>query len=106
MDRTNHTFNFTGAENEGVHVGINSGHINIHAAQTGKFQALCMLPVHNVNYRLPCTERLEITPSPSCMIPFNQDKAFVNRGTVLAEVHEKCGRPASRAALVGLGGVG
>ena len=44
-------------------------------------------------------------PNPSSTVPFRRDSDFVDRD-ILAEVDEKCSRPASRAALVGLGGVG
>lgn len=51
-------------------------------------------------------ERPETPPKPSCVIPFRRDTDFVDRGTLLDQIHEKCSAPASRAALVGLGGVG
>ncbi|KAF2022398.1 TPR-like protein [Aaosphaeria arxii CBS 175.79] len=43
---------------------------------------------------------------PSCVIPFRRDPEFVDRGTLLDDIQEKCSTPASRVALVGLGGVG
>ncbi|KAF2464373.1 uncharacterized protein BDR25DRAFT_96892 [Lindgomyces ingoldianus] len=47
------------------------------------------------------------TPSvPSCAIPFRRDPDFVDHGTLLDQIREKCAAPASRIALVGLGGVG
>ncbi|KAL5373074.1 hypothetical protein DPSP01_012980 [Paraphaeosphaeria sporulosa] len=49
---------------------------------------------------------LEIPPAPSCAIPFRRDPDFVDRGTLLDQIREKCAAPASRIALVGLGGVG
>lgn len=39
-------------------------------------------------------------------IPFPRDPDFVDRGTLLDELKEKCSMPASRVALVGVGGVG
>jgi nucleoside phosphorylase len=45
-------------------------------------------------------------PSPFCVVPFVRDPDFVDRGTLLDQIHEKCSTPASRTALVGLGGVG
>ncbi|KAF2838466.1 putative kinesin [Patellaria atrata CBS 101060] len=51
-------------------------------------------------------ERPETPPSPSCNIPFCRDPDFVDRGTLLDQIHEKCSTPASRIALVGFGGVG
>lgn len=40
--------------------------------------------------------------TPSSTVPFRQDPDLV----ILAAIEEKCSQPASRAALVGLGGVG
>ncbi|KAF2807030.1 putative kinesin [Mytilinidion resinicola] len=51
-------------------------------------------------------ERPETPPSPSANVPFPQDLDFVNRGTLLDQICEKLSVPASRAALVGLVGVG
>ncbi|KAI9761339.1 MAG: hypothetical protein M1840_001963 [Geoglossum simile] len=51
-------------------------------------------------------ERPETPPNPSANIPFPRDLDFVNRGTLLDQIYEKLSVPASRAALVGLGGVG
>ncbi|OAG05932.1 uncharacterized protein CC84DRAFT_1052555, partial [Paraphaeosphaeria sporulosa] len=42
----------------------------------------------------------------SYTIPFRRDPDFVDRGTLLDELKEKCSAPASRVALVGIGGVG
>lgn len=44
--------------------------------------------------------------SPTCYVPFRRDPDFVDRGTLLDLIYEKCSAPASRIALVGLGGVG
>ncbi|OCK97191.1 uncharacterized protein K441DRAFT_470289, partial [Cenococcum geophilum 1.58] len=38
--------------------------------------------------------------------PFRRDPDFVDRGTLLGQIREKLPAPASRIALVGLGGVG
>ncbi|KAF2500541.1 TPR-like protein [Lophium mytilinum] len=43
--------------------------------------------------------------SPSSTVPFRRDRDFVDRD-ILSEIHQKCSQPASRVALVGLGGVG
>ncbi|PVH91623.1 hypothetical protein DM02DRAFT_734103 [Periconia macrospinosa] len=51
-------------------------------------------------------ERPETPPKPSCVVPFRRDPDFVDRGTLLDQIREKCCAPASRVALVGLGGVG
>jgi hypothetical protein len=44
-------------------------------------------------------------PKPSSTVPFRRDPDFVYRD-ILSEMELKCSRPASRTALVGLGGVG
>ncbi|KAF2475565.1 uncharacterized protein BDR25DRAFT_153780, partial [Lindgomyces ingoldianus] len=54
----------------------------------------------------PTPARPETPPSPPCSIPFHRDPDFVDRGTLLDQIREKCSAPASRIALVGLGGVG
>jgi hypothetical protein len=51
-------------------------------------------------------ERPETPPQPSCFVPFRRDADFVDRGTLLDQIRERCSAPASRIALVGLGGVG
>ena len=51
-------------------------------------------------------ERPETPPKPSSNVPFRRDPHFVDRGTLLDQIREKCATPASRIALVGLGGVG
>jgi hypothetical protein len=52
---------------------------------------------------------LLIVPSspqtPSSTVPFRRDLDFVDCD-ILSEIHPRCSQPASRAALVGLGGVG
>lgn len=45
-------------------------------------------------------------PQPSLNLPYNRDPDFVERTDILAWVDEKCIAQSSRAALVGLGGVG
>jgi hypothetical protein len=44
-------------------------------------------------------------PIPSSTVPFRRDPDFVDRD-ILPEIHQRCSKPASRVALVGLGGVG
>ena len=51
-------------------------------------------------------ERPETPPNPSLAIPFSRDTDFVQRGTILDQIHQKCAVAGSRTALVGLGGVG
>ncbi|KAL5387729.1 hypothetical protein DPSP01_003521 [Paraphaeosphaeria sporulosa] len=77
---------FERSTNFGLQVGGNSGRIEAH--------------FH------PAAERPETPPSPSCVLPFRRDPDFVNRGTLLDQIREKSTAPASRIALVGLGGVG
>ena len=48
----------------------------------------------------------ETPPSPSSAVPFRRDDDFVDRRTLLDQVHERCSIPASRTVLVGLGGSG
>jgi hypothetical protein len=44
-------------------------------------------------------------PTPSSTVPLRRDRDFVHR-EILTEIQSKCSQPASRVALVGLGGVG
>ncbi|KAF2008302.1 hypothetical protein BU24DRAFT_138403, partial [Aaosphaeria arxii CBS 175.79] len=50
--------------------------------------------------------RRETPPPPSIVIPFARDADFVDRGTLLDELCERCTQPDARQAIVGLGGVG
>jgi hypothetical protein len=43
--------------------------------------------------------------TPSSTVPFRRDLDFVDC-EILSEVDKRCSQPASRVALVGLGGVG
>ncbi|KAI0398797.1 P-loop containing nucleoside triphosphate hydrolase protein [Xylaria palmicola] len=72
-----------GDNNYGLQVGQNSG--SIHAV-----------------FHLPP----ETPPKPSFNVPFRRDPDFVKRESILDRVQQACSAPASRAALVGLGGVG
>ncbi|KAK6851553.1 P-loop containing nucleoside triphosphate hydrolase protein [Apiospora arundinis] len=49
-------------------------------------------------------ERPETPPKPTILIPFNRDRDFVSRDTILSQVHNLCSEPASKTALIGLGG--
>ncbi|KAI0454948.1 P-loop containing nucleoside triphosphate hydrolase protein [Xylaria acuta] len=51
-------------------------------------------------------ERPETPSKPSSFIPFCRDSLFVERKALLDQIHQACATPLSRAALVGLGGVG
>ncbi|KAI0547607.1 P-loop containing nucleoside triphosphate hydrolase protein [Xylaria curta] len=75
-----------GNSNYGLEVGQNSG------------------PIHAAFHLAP--ERPETPPKPSFNVPFRRDADFVARRTILDQIHEICLQPASRVALVGLGGVG
>ncbi|KAK6857488.1 hypothetical protein PG995_006315 [Apiospora arundinis] len=55
---------------------------------------------------LHLNQRPETPPKPTAVIPFNRDTDFVQRDTILDQIHRLCSEPASRTALVGLGGVG
>jgi NACHT NTPase-like protein len=50
-------------------------------------------------------DTLSTRPTPSSTVPFRRDQDFVHR-EILSEIQSKCPQPASRMALVGLGGVG
>ncbi|OAL46892.1 TPR-like protein [Pyrenochaeta sp. DS3sAY3a] len=76
------TTTFAGDGNRGLQVGYNSGSIHL------------------------APERPETPPRPSCFVPFRRDPDFVDRGTLLGQIGQRCAAPASRVALVGLGGVG
>jgi hypothetical protein len=54
----------------------------------------------------PALERVETPPNPSLLIPFSRDTDFVERGTILAQIHQKCAVLGSRTTLISLGGVG
>ncbi|EED12700.1 kinesin, putative [Talaromyces stipitatus ATCC 10500] len=55
---------------------------------------------------IPRAKRPETPPRPFLSIPFLRDPDFVDRGTILDQLHSRCAAPGSRTALVGLGGVG
>ncbi|KAL6717746.1 hypothetical protein ACLMJK_003831 [Lecanora helva] len=59
---------------------------------------------------LEALSKLNLAPAtladPSLSIPFRRDPDFVDRGAILDQIYQKCALPASRTALVGLGGVG
>ncbi|CAI9636435.1 unnamed protein product [Alternaria burnsii] len=85
MTLPNVTTTFPGHGNQGLQVGYNSGSIQTH--------------IH-------APERPETPPQPACFVPFRRDPDFVDRGTLLDQIRKRCAAPASRVALVGLGGVG
>ncbi|KAL6230704.1 hypothetical protein BDW75DRAFT_234191 [Aspergillus navahoensis] len=76
--------NFSG-DNSGFQLGVNYGPV------TAQF---------------PPPEQPETPPSPLSTVPFRRDPDFIDRPILLDQLDEKCSAPASRVALVGLGGVG
>ena len=54
----------------------------------------------------PIASQAETLPTPSSTVPFQRDADFVDRGTILDQVKQKCDVSGSRTALVGLGGIG
>ena len=48
----------------------------------------------------------ETSPCPSAVLPFGRDVEFVERGALLNLINQKCAKPGSRTALVGLGALG
>ncbi|KAI0103841.1 P-loop containing nucleoside triphosphate hydrolase protein [Nemania sp. FL0031] len=70
----------------------------LHVSENARVQ------VGNTYHQAP--ERPETPPEPSFTIPFRRDVDFVEREAILERLHKACLEPASRAALVGLGGVG
>jgi hypothetical protein len=99
------TTTFTGPRNQGLQVGYNSGSIQTHIHAPGKCPPACAL-TDTVLTGLFCAERPETPPQPSCFVPFRRDPDFVDHGTLLDQIRDRCAAPASRVALVGLGGVG
>ncbi|KAH7389980.1 P-loop containing nucleoside triphosphate hydrolase protein [Pyrenochaeta sp. MPI-SDFR-AT-0127] len=79
------SMSFSGA-NSGFQLGNNTG------------------SVHNT-FNLP-PERSGTPPRPTILIPFPRDPDFVERGAKLDEIKKRFATTGSRAALVGLGGVG
>jgi hypothetical protein len=99
------TTTFIGPGNRGLQVGYNSGSIQTHIHAPGTCPPAPALTKHGANGAL-LPERPETPPQPSCFVPFRRDPDFVDRGTLLDQIRERCSAPASRVALVGLGGVG
>ncbi|KAI3326362.1 putative kinesin [Xylariaceae sp. AK1471] len=62
--------------------------------------------MNSTHHHYAAPERPETPPKPTAVIPFNRDEDFVPRDTILDQVHYLGGKPASRTALIGLGGVG
>ncbi|KAI0184815.1 hypothetical protein EV127DRAFT_504239 [Xylaria flabelliformis] len=62
--------------------------------------------IGNRNIVIQAPERPETPPIPSSFIPFCRDSHFIERRTILDRMKQACSTTPSRAALVGLGGVG
>jgi hypothetical protein len=99
------TTTFTGPRNQGLQVGHNSGSIETHFHAPGKCPPAFAV-TNAALITLLDAERPETPPRPSCFVPFRRDEDFIDRGTLLDQISERCSAPASRVALVGLGGVG
>ena len=69
-----------------------------------------ILVLHQTTRILEAVSELSVTPAtlpyPSSNIPFRRDSDFVDRGAPVDQLSKKSTLPASRTALVGLGGVG
>ncbi|KAF2205150.1 TPR-like protein [Delitschia confertaspora ATCC 74209] len=59
----------------------------------------------NINYHSGQDRSIQ-KPKPFSTLPFAQDPDFVDRPEILGWIRDKCAKPGSRAALVGLGGIG
>jgi hypothetical protein len=96
-----------GHANSGFQAGTINGQVNTefhHHAPAGELPGSKLLYPPLMTASLP--ERPETPPNPSVVIPFSRDTDFVERGTILDQIHQKCVVSGSRTALVGLGGVG
>ncbi|KAL9002859.1 MAG: hypothetical protein Q9188_004243 [Gyalolechia gomerana] len=85
MTTTSATSTFSGDNNSGLQLGSNAGQVHVHFSSQ--------------------PETPQRQPKPSSTVPFRRDPDFVDRD-VLTQIEQKCSKPASRTALVGLGGVG
>jgi hypothetical protein len=91
--------------NQALQTGHNSGSTETHIHALSKCplgSALTDAALITLLY----TERPETPPRPSCFVPFRRDADFVDCEMLLNRIREQCAAPASRVALVGLGGVG
>ena len=89
---------------QALQVGLSSS-IKTHIHAPGKCPSASTLADAALTTLLDA-ERPETPQRPSCFVPFRRDADFVDRGTLLNQIRERCSAPASRIALVGLGGVG
>ncbi|EKG11262.1 hypothetical protein MPH_11606 [Macrophomina phaseolina MS6] len=81
--------------------GILDGHVNI----PGAYAAAGGMMNFNINYT-PAQASSTQTSGPFSTLLFAQDPDFVDRQDILVWIRDKCAEPGTRAALVGLGGIG
>jgi hypothetical protein len=96
---------FGGTNNYGLQLGVNHGSVTAQFLPPGKSPTE-MRNVHCTTNFISASERSETPPSPLSTVPFRRDPDFIDRQIPLDQLDEKCSAPASRVALVGLGGVG
>ncbi|PSN64462.1 TPR-like protein [Corynespora cassiicola Philippines] len=73
---------------------------------SSSFQAGNVENSHVTNNFYPQPYNSQLRLKPSLVIPYPRGTDFVERGTLLQDLNTRCAVPASRIALVGLGGVG
>jgi hypothetical protein len=96
---------FGGINNYGLQLGVNHGSVTAQFLPPGKPHTE-MRNVRRTSNFISASERPETPPSPLSTVPFRRDPDFIDRPILLDQLDEKCSAPASRVALVGLGGVG
>jgi hypothetical protein len=97
-----------GDNNTGLEAGVVNGNVDVTFNQApGKLRNCRRAEgVRTSTNNSPALERRETPPSPSIFIPFARDADFVERGTTLDQLQQRCAASDARAALLGLGGVG
>ncbi|GFF67262.1 hypothetical protein IFM47457_01659 [Aspergillus lentulus] len=97
-----HTISFA-ERNAGLQVGVSNASIsaNFYSQQPVK----SCIEQDQASLMMSGSERPETPPCPLSTVPFRRDPYFVEHGTLFDLIREKCLAPASRIALVGLGGV-
>ncbi|PVH90410.1 hypothetical protein DM02DRAFT_722561 [Periconia macrospinosa] len=91
--------------NNGTISNFAQGDIHIGTSLTPRKPSMSLMPNRDSEQQQLLSSPTR-PPKPSCVVPFRRDPDFVDRGTLLDQIREKCCAPASRVALVGLGGVG
>jgi hypothetical protein len=98
---------FPGDNNRGAQFGSVVGNVSLNFVDRGGASVMASgVVIRTLMECLATVESLEPRPNPSSTVPFYHDPDFVDRGDILAQIDQKCSAPASRTALVGLGGVG